>query len=114
MFKLTQEQWLMYVRIALQWAAASLGTTAFFNGSTGQFVTAAVVAGATLLWTAYATRIAAKLNELIGADVIEIAVVKDQAVADSVTSDKVVSIADVRSPNMKTSTAEVSVLPKAA
>lgn len=70
MFKLTQEQWLQYVRIAIQWGAASTGTMSYLNGSWGQFALATALGVAGLLWTAYATRIAGKINELVGAQVI--------------------------------------------
>lgn len=70
MFNLTQAQWIQYVRIAIQWGAASTGYDAFMKGSTGQMITAGLIAFATLLWTAYATRLAAKINELVGAEVI--------------------------------------------
>lgn len=74
MFNLTQQQYIQYVRIAIQWGASALGYSAWLNGSTGQMIMAGVIALATLAWTAYATRVAAKIDELVGAEVITVSV----------------------------------------
>lgn len=87
MFKLTQEQYLQYLRIAIYGLAGAIGHQAFLDGSTGQWVLTAVLGGATLLWTMYATRLAAKINELVGAEVITTQVaekMKDVATNDAV------------------------------
>lgn len=70
MFNITLADFLRYLRIVIQWGASATGTLAFVNGSTGQMIIAAIIAIVTLVWTAYATRIAAKINELVGAQVI--------------------------------------------
>lgn len=112
MFKISNTQVQQQLRIAIYWAAGAFGGTAFLNGKIGQM---ALVAAATLftwLWTMYATRIAAKINDLLKADVIEVLVTTDKATAESVDSTKVVSVADVNNPRVDTSTEAVKVLPQ--
>lgn len=81
-----------YVRIALYGLAGALGQQAFADGTIGQWLITAGVGGITLIWTLYATRLAAKINDLVGADVITPAVgekLKDVAVDPTIVVNSV-------------------------
>lgn len=89
-FSPTTAQFQQYVRIGIYHVAAMIGYDAWLAGSRGQMILGVVVTIFTLLWTAYATRIAAKINELVGAEVIT-PKVADQLIATANSPDKVVS-----------------------
>ncbi len=113
MFKISNVDVNQWLRIGLYHLGAFLMThgVAFGGSSLWETLSGIAVTGLTALWTIYGNSAVNKLNQLIGATVIEIAVVKDSEVSEAITSDKVVSIADVKSNNVSTATAKVEVVP---
>ncbi len=116
MFKISNVDIQQWLRIGLYHLGAFLMThgVAFGGGSTWETLSGVVVTCVTALWTIWGNSAVNKLNQLLGSNVIEIAVVKDPEVAAAVPSTKVVSLADVRNNNIDTSTQQVEVVPKAA
>lgn len=116
MFKISDVDISQWVRIGLYNLGAFLVThgVAIGGGATWEWITGIVVTILTGAWTIWGNNAVNKLNQLIGANVIEIAVVKDAEVAAALPTNKVVSVADVKNKNVDTSTAAVEVVPKAA
>lgn len=113
LFKITEDQYVRWVRIGLYHLGAFLMTHGVIvNDGYMIAITGVAVSIATALWTLYASRVVARINSLLGEGVIEILVTKDTAVAKEIDSSKVVSVVDVQNPTVKTETPAVAVVPK--
>lgn len=97
-FSLTSENLQRYVRIGLQWLAGYLVTAGMIqpNATWVQPAIGLAVGFASLIWTAYGNRLAAKINEIAKADVVNTVVLNNKTVAESIPAENVVSIKDVK------------------
>ena len=89
---MTSEQIQQYVRIGLYWCFGALATYGVSVPDGAKGVAVAIVGTlATLAWTAYGTRLTAKINEIAKSPDVQKIVVSDPATANAVPSSKVVS-----------------------
>ena len=116
MFKISDVDIQQWLRIGLYHLGAFLMThgVSLGGGSKWEILSGVIVTAVTACWTIWGNNAVNKLNQLVGANVIEIAVVKNAEVSEQINSNKVGSIADVKNKNVDTSTAQVSVEPAKA
>jgi hypothetical protein len=87
----TSEQVQSYIRIAIYWAAGFAVNYGYLTADRSTAIAGAVVTAANFGWTLWGNRLVAKLNELAKLGEVKAVVVATPAVAQSVTSTKVVS-----------------------
>ena len=90
MFNFTSEELQRYVRTALNWAFSALATYGYTVGNEIQLMVIGVAGAiATFIWSRYANRQQAKINEVAKLDVVEKIQVNDKAVAKAGPSEVV-------------------------
>lgn len=88
---MTSEQVQQYVRIALYWCFGALGSYGVTVPDGAKTLAIAIVGSlATLAWTAYGSRLNAKINEIAKSPDVQKIVVSDPAKVNAIPSDKVV------------------------
>lgn len=89
---MTSEQIQQYVRVALYWIFGALASYGVAVPDQAKGIAIAIVGTlATLAWTAYGTRLNAKINEIAKSPDVQKIVVADPVKAGEIPSDKVVS-----------------------